>query len=169
MTADWTLCLDNEEKGIANRLLEPVLTPRLVIFIGFQADGREQLVRDAKLWLETWHTVARAVVVAIIEEPHYSSPISLDVLEHADLPTRDAFEDFMYPKSEQELLWPVIDPIHFAGYRWTGKFSHVWSETWMRRDTASGSQAVLEEGSQQVCEESSTVLTIFAFAPLPEP
>jgi hypothetical protein len=175
MTADWTICLDHVKKGIANQPREPVLTPRLVISFGFQADGREQLVRDAKLWLETWPTVARAVVVTIVEEPQYSCPIPFEFLEHADLPTRDAFEDFLYPQGKRKLLQPVTGPIHFRGHRWTGTFSHVSSETWMRRETPSGFQVVLEEGSKQVCGEASTLLlnikshrSYYSFTPGPE-
>jgi hypothetical protein len=46
--------------------------------------------------------VARAVFVTIVEEPHYSFPISLDALEHTAPPTREAFEDFLYPEGERQ-------------------------------------------------------------------
>jgi hypothetical protein len=151
LAADWTICLDNEKTSILSRLTKPVLSPRLVISIGFQADGRDQLVRDAHLWLETWPTVARTVLVTIVEEPRYSCPISLDALEYADLPPRHVFENFLYPDGERKAILPVSGPVEFAGHRWTGRFAHVWRETWLRRDTPSGSQPMLEEGSQQVC------------------
>jgi hypothetical protein len=42
LTADWTICLDVDGKG---QLTASGLAPRLVLYISFQSDGREQLVR----------------------------------------------------------------------------------------------------------------------------
>jgi hypothetical protein len=151
LSADWTVCLDAQKNGAMSRFREPdTTTPRLVISIGFQAHGREQLVRDAQLWFETWPAVARAVLVTVVEEPQFSFPIPLDALEHADLPPLAALWDTLYPDGDLGDLQPVSGPIYFAGHRWTGKFAHVWSETWMRHDTPSGPRPVSEDGGRLV-------------------
>ncbi len=151
LTADWTLYIDPKRKSTISRPVAPVLTPRFVISVSFQADGRAELVRDAQRWLESAASVAGIVLVTIIEEPRYVCPLTLDRLEKADLPPRDAFADLWCPYPDMGVMSPISDPIEFAGHRWTGKFTHVWSETWWRRDTPSGPRATLEEGSRQVC------------------
>jgi hypothetical protein len=127
-----------------------VLTPRLIVCIGFQDDGNAELVRDAGLWLETAESVARVVLVTITEEPRYSCPVPFDELEKADLPPRSVFQDLLYPNGDWHVMPPVIDPVHFAGHDWTGKITHVWSEVWSRQDTPSGMRPSFEEGSRQV-------------------
>jgi hypothetical protein len=148
VTADWTLYLDRETRSIWSR--DAAKTPRLVVSIAFQEGGHAELARDAKCWLETAMSVARVMLVTVIEDPPYSCPIPFDELESAELPPFSVFMDSLYPDGPHQVMPPVVGPIQFSGRRWTGKMTHVWSETWSRHDTPSGPRPSLDKGSRQV-------------------
>jgi hypothetical protein len=148
VTADWTLYLDRETRNIWRR--HAALTPRLVVSIAFQEGGHAELARDAKCWFETAESVARVVLVTVIEDPPYSCPIPFDELESADLPPFSVFMDQLYPEGPHHVMPPDAGPIQFTGRRWTGRMTHVWSETWSRHDTPSGPHPSLDKESRQV-------------------
>jgi hypothetical protein len=103
----------------------PTLSLQLVVSIGFQSEGCNEQVLDAKRWLEMVKSMARIVLVTVVEEPWYSCPIPLDRLPHADLPAREVFEDLLYPDSDFSDMPQVAGPIQFASYTWTGMFTNV--------------------------------------------
>jgi hypothetical protein len=150
VTADWTLYLDSDTRDVWISHRAQMLTPRLVVLITFQKDGYAELARDAERWLETTESVARVVLVTVMEEPPYFCPIPFDEVEKAELPPPSVLEEILYPEGPHEAVPPDSGPIRFAGHCWTGKMTHVWSETWSRHETPSGLRPSLDDGSRQV-------------------
>jgi len=105
------------------------IRPKFIVEVGF-SETYEQLVGDAKLWLEGTDHVTVVVLVKFVETPNYQSPD----LQIEDLVNRD------FPKaSELNELHFTMDgeygPVSYKGFRWVGAISEAFLEVWKRNPT----------------------------------
>ena len=103
---------------------------KFVLEVGF-SETYEDLVRDAKLWLEGQHEVSIVVLVKFEETPSYRCPVRDENFETLEFPSVSEikFENFKL----QEEYGPVV----YEGLQWVGRISAAYMEVW-KRDSATG-------------------------------
>ncbi|KAL1965263.1 hypothetical protein VTN77DRAFT_5865 [Rasamsonia byssochlamydoides] len=114
--------------------------PRFILEIG-HSETYEELLEDAKLWLNGNHNVSVVVLVKLIETPAYHCP-----LRHPDTNDRIRLGIPAGPsqlRGEDFLMAGEYGPITYRGLTWMGKMSEVFMEVW-RRDLTSG--VLVQEG-----------------------
>jgi hypothetical protein len=106
---------------------------RLVVEVGF-SETYEDMVRDARLWLEGTSTVSTAVLVQLRESPKYACPTSNLDPDQFDYPSVTVMEDYLFGP---DYAGQVYGPVVFSAFTWFGRLSSASVETW-RRDPTSG-------------------------------
>jgi len=92
------------------------------------SESYDQLVDDARLWLEGMHQVSLVVLVKFIEVPGYCYPLTKD---------QDP-EESGIPSDPREILPEDVTldgeygPATYKGLRWTGEITEANMETWVR-------------------------------------
>ena len=113
--------------------------------IGF-AQTYEQLVEDAKLWIEGNHDIKTVILIKVEEDPQYLSPISRledDQIRELDFPDfRDLRQSMVVPQD----LNDSFGPLQLNGLDWVGKMS-VFLEVWKRNETT---REAMQQGNRMV-------------------
>ncbi|KAI9779119.1 MAG: hypothetical protein M1816_003742 [Peltula sp. TS41687] len=103
---------------------------KLVVEVGF-SEEYDQLVNDARLWLEGQPSVLMVVLIKLIEQPRYRNPLREfddDEIKALNLPSPDEMREDL----EADPTTPALGPVCHRGYAWTGALSSVWVEHWRR-------------------------------------
>lgn len=103
--------------------------PKFVLEVGV-SESYEQLVKDAKLWLERNCTVSVVVLVKVTEASKCRCPVSDTLMEDLSL--------FNLPENSSQLCPEEFvsrgdyGPIFFQGFKWVGEISDAYMEIWTR-------------------------------------
>jgi hypothetical protein len=107
------------------------LEVKFILEVGY-TETYDDLVRDARIWLEGTDTVSAVMLVKLNEDPAYQNPTSRL--------TDEEFDNLEFPPSEevsQELfsLDEAHGPACYKGLRWVGKITSS-IEIWKRHPTS---------------------------------
>ena len=125
-----------------------------VVEIGF-AETYEELIDDAKLWIEGNRDIRTLILIKVEENPQYRSPTSnlennevkdLGLTDHKDIDT-----SMVIPKDPTD----SCGPLQINDLVWVGK-TRVFLEIW-KRDTASGEAR--QQGTRSVSNTSLLLLS----------
>ena len=106
---------------------------KFVLQVGF-SEQYEDLVDDAKLWLEGKEEVSLVVLVKFTEVPNYQCPareLEDEVVERLEFPDPAEIRsrDFVAEKD--------YGPVMYKGLQWVGQISEAFLELW-NRNAATG-------------------------------
>lgn len=114
------------------RNLSGALEVKFVLEVGF-SESYEQLVQEARLWIDGTSTVSVCVLVDLQENPRYRCPTSYlsdTDFEKLKLPLVTTPEMFQLPQNQ-------YGPAKFKGFNWTGVISTAQVELW-KKDPLTG-------------------------------
>lgn len=104
-------------------------TPRLkwVVEAGL-SETYDQLVEDARLWLEGHLEVAMVILVKFCESPRYRCPVpKTQDPEELGIPL-----DVLEIDRTEVTMEGQFGPATYKGHKWVGKISEVFMETWVQ-------------------------------------
>jgi hypothetical protein len=104
------------------------LRTKLILEIGL-SEKYEDLIQDARLWLEGKSEVSMCVLVNFVEEPRYRCPVQNIDKEEFD---RLAFPDQSELTPEDIHLEDTFGPATYKGFVWVGRFPDAFLEWWTR-------------------------------------
>jgi hypothetical protein len=111
--------------------------PKFILEVGL-SETYEQLVQDAKLWLEGTRNVSVVVLVKFTENPKYRCPIPNATVKHLDRlniprkPSEVRDEDFD--------LEGEYGPVTYKGLKWMGEIAEAFLEVWKRNPAMAARQ-----------------------------
>jgi hypothetical protein len=106
---------------------------KFVLEVGF-AETYDDLVKDAKLWLEGKHEASVVVIVKFEENPRYQCPVHDEDIEILEFPEEQNIRvrDFEL----QEEYGPVV----YKGFQWVGRITAAYMEVWKRDSTGAAAK-----------------------------
>ncbi|KAI9829258.1 MAG: hypothetical protein M1826_005722 [Phylliscum demangeonii] len=159
--------LDHGERPVGKKVPDLALiihrNPCWILEVGF-SQPYDDLVEDARQWLEDAPTVKAVMLVKMTEQPPFRSPIHsrdlADVNLEAWAKPSEMFDAIVADHGRQP-----FGPVIFSGQSWTGGLSEVWSEWWVRDDHG---RPVRQGGRQSLLgpNASPISLPIGAFLPI---
>jgi hypothetical protein len=99
---------------------------KFVLEVGF-SKTYDELIRDAKLWLEGNQEVSVVMLVKFEENPSYQCPID----DNKDLEEL-GFPDMPNVKIGDFVLQREYGPVVYKGFQWVGHISAAFMEVWKR-------------------------------------
>lgn len=115
-----------------------VLKLRLGVEVGF-TETYDHLKDSARLWLEGYPSVVLVVLIKLLEQPRYQSPLrELDdeEIKELSLPATSTMRNEIMGDSTV----PPLGPVHYRGAQWTGRLAGVWVERWSRDENGKAHQ-----------------------------
>jgi hypothetical protein len=109
------------------------LEAKFILEVGF-TETYEDLVRDAKLWLEGKPGVCTVMVVKFEETPSFRCPargLDDEQLERLEFPEASEIDELNF------IIQPEYGPVRYKGLEWVGCISTAFAEVW-RRHPVSG-------------------------------
>lgn len=103
---------------------------KFVLEVGF-SETYEDLLQDAKLWLEGKHEVSVVVLVKFEETPSYQCPVRDEDLEALEFPSESEINIVDFELQEE------YGPVVYKGLQWVGCISTAYMEVW-KRDPVTG-------------------------------
>ncbi|KAI9769399.1 MAG: hypothetical protein M1840_004101 [Geoglossum simile] len=138
--------------GIKFRNAAGELDIKFVLEVGF-AEAYEDLVQDARMWLDGKPEVCVVVLANFEESPNYRCPVR-------DLDDED-FEQLEFPKgldvrAQNFNLEGEYGPVTYKGLVWVGRISTAYMEVW-KRDPVT-----------KLATQSEDRINLYSFADLPQ-
>ncbi len=103
---------------------------KLVAEVGF-SENYDDLVEDAKLWLEGKSSVSAVLLAKYVEDPPYQNPLRGmidDEIQELQIPSSSEIVDGMFT------LEGDLGPATWKGLLWAGRVSGVLFELWKRNE-----------------------------------
>lgn len=101
---------------------------KVVVEVGF-AESYEDLVEDARLWLDGQKSVSMVILAKFTESPPYRNPLSK--LEEPTLQSLDLPNGFEVRESSFVLMGD-FGPANFKELSWVGQITTAFMELWKR-------------------------------------
>lgn len=101
---------------------------KLVIEVGF-AESYDDLVADARLWLDGMQSVCVVILAKYYESPQYRNPVrnlSEEDIEGLKFPDASAIDTAAFTMQGE------YGPVVYKGYTWAGQLSEAFIEVWKR-------------------------------------
>ena len=112
------------------------LDPKFILEVGV-SETYEQLVEEARLWLEGEPRVSVVLIIKFEESSPFQCPIqTIDDQRLGQL----RFPDFVSDEQNNFVAHSNYGPVTYRGLQWFGGFSTVFAEVW-RQDSTSGRAA----------------------------
>ncbi|KAI1762647.1 hypothetical protein GGR53DRAFT_468090 [Hypoxylon sp. FL1150] len=119
---------------------------RWVLETGFW-EPYENLVRDARVWLEGGSDVGMVMLVKFTETPKYRFPINInDVIDDVN-----KLEDLGIPLDRRQIAYEDVfleepfGPARYRGFTWVGQITEAFMEIWIRN----GNNKAIQYGDRQ--------------------
>jgi hypothetical protein len=130
--------------ALLSRNAAGVIEPKFILEAGL-SEQYEQLVQDAKLWLEGTRNVSIVVLVKFTEKPKYQCPIpnvTVKDLNRLDIPKKPS-----EIRAEDFNLEGEYGAVTYKGLKWMGEITEAFLEVW-KRNPATG--LAVKDGTRTV-------------------